>query len=463
MSSTDEVGRHGASPIRNGGRSENALAGGAKPTPSSPGDARRNHPAKRELHEKNTLDAKQKDTVPSLLAQRSAPVAWKIRPARLAMSLRVERLQTTRPSLPLRAPPQAPPGYAVCRLRLGIAGISVRASHPGFGRVSLARLIESTATVTVRWNGYDDGVGAFSAWRVPLVAPAGNGAVAGSGQNDLLLPVPKNNRRGLLLSLSVQRPNFRQVSQSTGGWIAKEVIDDNHHFSGVVNIGWDGLSCLPVNRTDFFVDAQDGLFMTNESGRRPSLAVTLELLAVLQTPRQPLKQAAASTLPVADASTSTVSRQSSAGIAGGYGSEECSSAGNVCWLVHCACSYLHASDSRVRRRPWRRGKQVVLARKIRKMYIAFLAETVSRYRFLFRSCADRVLTSLDESREHTLDGRVSCTFEPHDSTMSSARPANAYTFAQRSEARVSRGQPLLAPNILDRRLVARRLPGTFLS
>ncbi|CAM9659146.1 unnamed protein product, partial [Sphacelaria rigidula] len=210
---------------------------------------------------------------PSPRDQRHTLVGWKVLPTRLAFSLRLERLHPVRPPYSLRAPQQAPPDCSMCRLRLAIAGLSVRASCASFPPSPRSDCSTSVATVWVRWNGHDDGIGKPSEWRMPL------NEMEGTGKRDLLLPLPENNRERLRLSLRVAVPGFgnknNKVTRVTD-------IDDQEQersrttgIVGTVDVGWDGLSCVPVYRTDYFVDACGG-----RSVLHPSLPVALELAAV---------------------------------------------------------------------------------------------------------------------------------------------------------------------------------------
>lgn len=96
---------------------------------------------------------------------------------------------------------------------------------------------------------------------------------AGSEIVDLLLPVPKHNRDRLRLSLRVAVPSLAYNFQAAKGSIDKDLQISS--VVGVVDIGWDGLSCLPVYRTEFFINACDG-----RSVLHPSLPVTAELVTV---------------------------------------------------------------------------------------------------------------------------------------------------------------------------------------
>lgn len=213
---------------------------------------------------KKTTD---EDALVTSRAQRRMLIGWKVLPARLALSLRLERLQPSRPPRWLRAPAKALPSCSMCRLRLSVAGLSVRASHPSLILNPQSLFLEPTTIVKVRWNGHDDGVRSFSEWRIPSTNTAESNLV------DFLLPVPEHNRDQLRLSLRVAVPSLACNLQAGKESVDKEL--QNGSVMGMIDIGWDGLSCLPVYRTEFFVEASDG-----RSVLHPSLPILAELVAV---------------------------------------------------------------------------------------------------------------------------------------------------------------------------------------
>lgn len=198
--------------------------------------------------------------------------AWKVLPARAALSLRLERLTPSRPPRPSRAPPVAP-ANSVCRLRLGVRGGGpvIRASHPGtlFPRDT----IPESSTVMVGWNGYGASVGPWKEWPVEVPAAREN-PMQPSGGTDLLLAVPRDGRSGLVLTLRAVALE-RQSGASKGGADAEAGAAST---LGSVSIDWDGLSCLPVCGTDYFVESP-----SRNSLVRPA-SVDLELLANVPLP-----------------------------------------------------------------------------------------------------------------------------------------------------------------------------------
>lgn len=198
---------------------------------------------------------------------------WKVLPARAALSLRLERLAPSRPPRPSRVPPVAP-ADSVCRLRLGVLGGGpvIRGSHPG-ALLSRDTLPESS-TVMVGWNGYDASVGSPKEW--PVEAPsARENSLSPSGEStELWLAVPHNGRSDLVLTLRVVAPERRRSAgkgcSGTGADAAATL--------GSVSIDWEGLSCLPVSGTDYFVETP-----SRKSLVRPA-PIDLELLANVPPP-----------------------------------------------------------------------------------------------------------------------------------------------------------------------------------
>ena len=193
--------------------------------------------------------------------------AWKVLPARAALSLRLERLEPLRPPRPARAPAVAPED-SVCRLRLGILGwgARVRASHP---KTLLSRdNLSESSTVMVGWNGYDATVGAWKEWPVEVPSADGNSTRPSGVSTDLLLAVPPDRRSDLVLTLRVVGAGQRRADAEA----------DLAATLGSVSIDWDGLSCLPVSGTDYFVETPARSYVV-----RPA-SVDLELLASASLP-----------------------------------------------------------------------------------------------------------------------------------------------------------------------------------
>lgn len=199
---------------------------------------------------------------------------WRVLPARLAMSIRLERLETSRPPRPLCLPPVAPK-ISVCRLRLGFVGngASIRASHPGF--MLPRRSLVSPTTVVVGWNGYEDKVGPMSQWKVKVSSDDDEGTALPSDLgDDILLPVPRDGRERLVLTLALE-------ANTVGAAASSQFARSAHAKAGTTNLGtasidWDGLSCLPLHVTDYFVDTPVGRSPTNE---HLPIAIDLELVA----------------------------------------------------------------------------------------------------------------------------------------------------------------------------------------
>ncbi|CAM9115968.1 unnamed protein product [Ectocarpus sp. 13 AM-2016] len=223
-------------------------------------------------------DSADKDSPQSTFCPESAGVrecrAWRILPARIAMSVRLERLTPSRIPRPSRVPEVAPRN-SVCRLRLRIlgGGRSTRTSHPG----SLRQVpsLSDSSTVTVGWNGCDRTVGPPLEWRIKVPPLCGNFAPSSGLSNDILLDVPRDSRRDLSLTLSeVATPlgtHTRESTEQGTGAVAT---------LGSATIDWDGLSCLPASSTDYFVEPPDGRLASSKSMHRlqPS-TVNLEFLA----------------------------------------------------------------------------------------------------------------------------------------------------------------------------------------
>lgn len=160
----------------------------------------------------------------------------------------------------------------MCRLRLGLRGGGqiIRASHPG--TLSSRDTLPGPSAVVVGWNGYDTSVGPWREWPVE-VPPACESPAQPSGVGtDLLLAVPRDGRSGLVLTLRV-------VVAGKGG--AADAEADAAETLGIVSIGWDGLSCLPVSGTEYLVETP-----SRNSLARPA-TVDLELLADVPLPSSP--------------------------------------------------------------------------------------------------------------------------------------------------------------------------------
>lgn len=219
--------------------------------------------------------------------------AWKVSPASLAISLRLERMVPSRPPRPLRAPSVVSDSSAapVCRLRLGIVsgGPLIHVSHPDF---LWSRHSWRPAFIVVGWNGYGETVGPMSEWRmqIPSISPGqrnnGAGCFSSTGPviSDILLNVPRHHRNRLVLTVGAvvaSSPSpvsgIRQTEADEEGRQREEVT------LGTVKIDWDGLSCLPLRTTNYFVDTVDGRSPATEGLAYP-VQVELELIAPSSSP-----------------------------------------------------------------------------------------------------------------------------------------------------------------------------------
>ncbi len=198
--------------------------------------------------------------------------SWRVLPACAALFLRLERLTPSRPPRPSRAPPAAPVD-SVCRLRLAIRGLwaSIRASHPGL--LGPRHSSSESPTVVVGWNGYDPTGGPTLEW--PVNVPPPESIQCSSLPTDLLLQVPRHDRSGLVLTLRVvAAPSAGTESGASKDSAAAESAVAGAITLGSVSIDWDGLSCLPVSSTGYFVDSPT----TASPPQRPAI-VDFELLA----------------------------------------------------------------------------------------------------------------------------------------------------------------------------------------
>lgn len=176
---------------------------------------------------------------------------WRILPARIAISLRLERLRPSRPPRPSRAPLVAPVD-SVCRLRLSILGVGelIRASHAGslLPRHSLSE----SFTVMVGWNGNDQTVGSSLEWPVEVPSTRDIPAQSSGLSTDVLLDVPRDCRSGLVLTFRVLR-SPRRTNLKPSKWDTETAAAAAPVTPASVSIDWDGLACLPVSATDYFV------------------------------------------------------------------------------------------------------------------------------------------------------------------------------------------------------------------
>ena len=210
--------------------------------------------------------------------------AWRVLPARLALSMRLERLLASRPSRPALVPPAAPEG-CVCRLRIGLVGrgASLRESHPDVS--SPGRFLKPGTTIVVGWNGYSSTVGPRSEWQLPLRGV--DDAMVSGPSDDILLPVPPLDRERLVLTLGLRR----QADERTSDLSYDEASLPGAELfrQGRVTIDWDGLSCLPLNATNYFVDTKDDRSSKNDV-RLSTMPMGLELFTPTSPAVRPLRE-----------------------------------------------------------------------------------------------------------------------------------------------------------------------------
>ncbi|CAM9137499.1 unnamed protein product [Scytosiphon promiscuus] len=213
------------------------------------------------------------------------PHAWRILPARMAMSLRLERLTPSRPPRPCRMPSVAPAG-SVCRLRLGLLGWRklIRTSHPTSSR--RGHPAPSSYTVIVGWNGNHETVGQRLEWPVKVPLLSGVPPPTSGLSTDFLLELPRSGRRDLAVTFRMMSPPPRTRPRAGAG--AERAATDAvaSETLGRASVDWDGLSCLPVSAAGYMVQTLDGrgASPTRNSLHEPA-AVDLELSAPA-SPRQ---------------------------------------------------------------------------------------------------------------------------------------------------------------------------------
>lgn len=197
---------------------------------------------------------------------------WRIIPARLALSLRLERLEPSWPPCLSRVPAMAPPA-TVCRLRLGVlgGGSSIRTLHPSL--LPPHRSAQESSTIKVIWNGYRETVGPSSEWRVEVPSIYDAASSASHSTNDFLLPIPRNARERLILTLIAMRSPTQD--KNDGNKNPKQTPS----MLGSVSINWGSLSCLPSCTTNYFVDAQERQWSTTKDPSIGAMTVDLELRA----------------------------------------------------------------------------------------------------------------------------------------------------------------------------------------
>lgn len=202
--------------------------------------------------------AREDDDINSAPNTANAPVhegvaecrVWRVLPARIAISLRLERLTPSRPPRPSRAPSVAS-ADSVCRLRLAILGVGelIRASHPG--SLLPHQSLSGSFTVMVGWNGNYKAIGPSLEWPVEVPSTRDIPMQSSGLSTDVLLDVPQDCRSNLVLTLRVlPSPRETNTISRKGG---TERATSAPVTPASVSIDWDGLACLPVSATDFFV------------------------------------------------------------------------------------------------------------------------------------------------------------------------------------------------------------------
>lgn len=199
--------------------------------------------------------------------------AWRVVPARLSLSMTLERLSASRPPRLTREPTAAFEG-PLCRLRVGFIGrgASVRASHPDVARPE--RFLPPGTAIFVGWNGCSDTVGPVSECQFQLCKR--DDSVALDLKEYVILPVPPRGRERLFLTLFLKRP-AGSTSDKSQGRIAVD-SDAEMETLGQASIDWDGLSCLPRYATNYFVDTMNGRSSINDNLLR-GMPVDLELVS----------------------------------------------------------------------------------------------------------------------------------------------------------------------------------------
>lgn len=225
------------------------------------------------------------------LAVLSRCSTWRVVPARIAISLRLERLARSRPRPPYNpscAPAVGPVG-SVCRLRLNVlsGGASVRTQHPESLLPRCSQL--ESPTLVIGWNGREEtAVGQPpSEWRVRVPPAHGDPLCPPDLSTASLLAIPRDCRDRLVLTLGVVASAPRAPSSSgTSKNTAEEGKEKEAEVKlGSVLIDWNGLSRLPTYPTGYFVDAR--LSSTSGPVVPQPVYVDLELVAA----RSPLLSA----------------------------------------------------------------------------------------------------------------------------------------------------------------------------
>ena len=105
--------------------------------------------------------------------------------------------------------------------------------------------------------------------------------------DDILLPVPPLDRERLVLTLGLRR----QADERTSDLSYDEASLPGAELfrQGRVTIDWDGLSCLPLNATNYFVDTKDARSSKNDV-RLSTMPMGLELFTPTSPAVRPLRE-----------------------------------------------------------------------------------------------------------------------------------------------------------------------------
>ena len=218
---------------------------------------------------------------------------WRVVPARIAISLRLERLARSRPRPPHYSPSCVPAVGrvgSVCRLRLSIlgGGASARALHPGSLLPRCSQLEPST--LVIGWSGGAEtatGQGQPpSEWRVRVPPARGDPLLSPDLSNGALLAIPRDGRDRLVLTLGLAGSPSQEPSSSPSEDNA-EGKEKQTGLLGSVSIDWKGLSRLPLYSTGYFVDAHSS--STSRPDVPQPMYLDLELVAArssLQSPKR---------------------------------------------------------------------------------------------------------------------------------------------------------------------------------
>lgn len=246
------------------------------------------------------------DVAPSL-ASLGRCSTWRVVPARIAISLRLERLARSRPRPPYYSPscvPTVGPVGSVCRLRLSIlgGGASVRTLHPESLLPRCSQL--ESPTLVIGWNGgTETAAGQLpSEWRVRVPPAGGDPLLPPDLSNGALLAIPRDGRDRLVLTLGLAGSPSQTPSSSTSE-NNSEGKEKEAGLLGSVSIDWKGLSRLPLYSTGYFVDARSS--STSGPVVPQPMYLDLELVAACSSLQSPTTAATRSTVSAGQQVTSS--------------------------------------------------------------------------------------------------------------------------------------------------------------